>query len=103
MADYRVRIEFDDEYNSRPGDFVAWSPTEDAAYVELFERGDLTAYGVVIEQRCELGGWHVVDSLWGCAVESINQEGTYDSPADVRDEYLRETAADMWPLQEVAA
>lgn len=103
MPDFRVRIEYDNEYNDRPGDFVAYEDErENTRYVERFNRGELTAYGVVIEQRCELGGWHVVDSVWGCDIEASNQEGTYDSPADLRDEYLRQLAEDLWP-QAVAA
>ena len=101
MTELRVRIERDDEYNARPGDNISWpdDPQAEREYVAEFERGEITAYGVIIERECDMDEWHHVDSVWGVDVRATNQEGIYTNPANISDEHLRETAEEMWIAQ----
>jgi len=105
-GDWRVRIVPDDEYNADPGANVSWDdPAAEREYVARFERGELTAYGVIIEHACrdhdgpgyQVDTWHQADSLWGVDSEYMGAEGTYTHPARITDTYLRTVTAGMWP------
>lgn len=61
------------------------------------ESGEITAYGVILEQMCNMGDWHSVDSLWSCLVESSDEIGIYLASCDIRNEHLREVANQLTP------
>lgn len=96
---HAIRIVRDEEYNSRPGDFVAWTPEEDAAYVARFECGELTAYIVelVVDTYGDGQGddYEAVESLGGCDVENGAADGFYHSLEAIPDDYLRSVAAEL--------
>jgi hypothetical protein len=103
--EWAVVIIDDEEYNANPGTFVSLGDEEDAAYVEEFASGKLSAYAVMIVERDDEGrvpariwGDSVLASLWGVDVnidEHGTQDGRYDSLDQITDDYLRSVAADL--------
>jgi hypothetical protein len=93
----RIQLVHDEDYE--PHGATAWGEPDDSDYeretLEKFANGMWDVYGIVVERQCgECGEWKVTDSLWG-SVADAGHFGTYDAPAQIRDSYLRDTAADM--------
>jgi hypothetical protein len=95
----RIVIEYDSEYLNNPAAFVDWDEQSTREYVERFERGELTAYTVAVEDvaGCPCGRDNrYLASLAGVDVDTLNADGVYDSVEAVPEGYLREVAAELW-------
>lgn len=80
---YRVQIIHDDAFEPE-GSIATGDDAADAAYVQRFIDGELTAVGVIVDrlippcQHCGRGEtWEHVDSLWGIGVETDSRELDY--------------------------
>lgn len=97
MTETRIVIVPDDEHNARPGDFVAMGDEEDREYVAQFERGELAAFGVLLQRKCpNCGAYETVADLWGCDSYEMGSAGTYESADEIASEYLRSVARDLY-------
>lgn len=87
---YTISIVPDYEYDPRTA--VDWPTDETEAYVAKFASGELHAYGVLlVNDESE----EIVNSVWGCDVETGNADNNYSKIANIPDEYLRSVARDL--------
>lgn len=86
MSAVRFRVVIDDD---------ALQPDDPPEIAAGLASGAFTAYGVIREQMCDMGGWHGTNSLWSVVVESDDAVGTYGTPAEIPDAYLSSVATDL--------
>ena len=53
---------FDDDYTPDGDDEIIAEETAKIA------SGEWAPYGLILQQKCDLGEWHATDSIWGCVV-----------------------------------
>lgn len=94
-----VVIEYDHEHINH-----VWSDVRMGLHTreeaQNLEDGTWSAYGVTVARICECCDQITepyVSALWGCVVESSNQDGRYavDNLDAITDDYLREVARDV--------
>lgn len=105
QGDLQIAVVIDEEY--RPEDL---SDIDEliAEEQEKLTSGEWSAYGIVVYRECEeasIGllcedGWQCMDadvlgSVWGTVTNS-GYDGTYDSPEQIGNDHLRQTARDVW-------
>ena len=113
MSEHPTRLEVVIEYDADHVQHVMFDARrgyleDEQAREELdnLESGEWTAYGVTVARVCDCCDSLVepyVTALWGCVVETTNQDGRYapSELARIEDDYLRELAVEL--LEEAAS